>query len=57
MSCKYRDLDVNSQVKDDYRFYREKKKKTNDKPSKLQKKKFFYMTSVTIQVFLHARMK
>ncbi len=27
MSYKYRDLDVNSQVKDDYRFYRKKKKK------------------------------
>ncbi len=36
MSRKYRNVDVNSQVTDDYRHYL-KKKFTNDKPSKLQK--------------------
>ncbi len=35
MSRKYHNVDVNSQVTDDYHIIR--KKMTNDKPSKLQK--------------------
>ncbi len=55
MSRKYRDVDVNSQVTGDYRHYRGEKI-TNDKPSKLQKN-ILHSPIVTIQVFLHARMK
>lgn len=51
MSLKYRDVDVNSQVTDYYQI-----KITNDKPSKLQKN-ILHKSIVTIQVFLHARMK
>ncbi len=55
MSRKYRNVDVNSQVTDDYRHYRGEKLQMINLVS--CKKGFTQPHSLTIHVFLHARVE